>query len=61
METMNTPDKSAVAMVSVLLLAAVISMGSLMLRADGGTAAEAHSFIGTTPDAAAAEPLPPTF
>ena len=39
METMkSTPDKNAMAVVPVMLLTAVISMGSLLLRADSGSA-----------------------
>ena len=59
-EATQTP-KGAFAIVSVLLLAAAIS-GASLIRAESSTQSnEAHSFIGTTPDASTIEPLPPQF
>jgi hypothetical protein len=61
METLNTQDKSAFAIISVMLLAAAISTGSLLLRAESKPNPDAHRFVGTMPEATSVEELPPTF
>ena len=53
--------RSALAIVSVLLLAAAISGASLIRAESTGQSRQAHSFIGTAPEAAAVEVPAPTF
>jgi hypothetical protein len=52
---------SALAVVSVMFLAAAISGVALVSGDNGRTNQAQASFIGTTPDTSTEEPQPPTF